>query len=168
MRSFCERSREFRGSTRMQKENTLTAPRPHRQSSTYFSPPQAELRAPQPAAGGAQRASARRRRSSAHLSARRRRTSSRLKPAADGAQHTSPAGAFRARASCWRSSVPVMISILLTQEYNTCTIHCWSASPFSDSRPRCSLRGAMQHDHCRKPPTTGLRGAGVGPMKVLR
>ena len=52
----------------LQKEKTLTAPRPHRQSSAYFSPPQAELRAPQPAAGGAPRDPARRRRSSARLS----------------------------------------------------------------------------------------------------
>ena len=57
----------------MQKENTLTAPRPHRQSSAYFSPPQAELRAPQPAAGGAPRDPARRRRSSTAVAPARRR-----------------------------------------------------------------------------------------------
>ena len=52
----------------------------------------------------------------------------------------------------------------------------WSPSPIRDPRPRHSLQGAMQHDQLtiaekhrgHVPPTTGLRGAGVRLMKVLR
>ena len=72
-----------------QAELSSHAPAYRRRSSTCHSPPQAELSTPQPAAGGAQRASARRRRSSArhaelstprgapHASARRRLSSAR-------------------------------------------------------------------------------------------
>ena len=69
-------------------------------------------------------------------------------------------------------SVSVIGIVLLTQENRYCH---WNASSIRDPRPRRSLQGAMLHGHRRDekrrghvPPTTGLRGAGVRPMKVLR